>query len=363
MWKHISRLFGRIQPQVSLLDEASISEVPVEYLGEIGIELKDTIELSFDEGVMGIGNINSMVITPDQSFIFTDLVSYEVHEFSLRDGRYIRSFGRRGEGPGEYRMGFKVTMDPMGYIYVYDPVTKRLLRYDRKGVYLDHTRTRAVKALLGTRDSDLLLLAQDYPANRLVMQKITPKNWQEKYSIGLSRKNNDHPNIRSPNWLVYHNTLNRVYFLGSNDYQVKEIDVATGKVLCKFGRRPPDFVPLEEQYYKQKFNRPNEQKELLDKLLQITRLNRLVLLNEQYLIVFHIKVRPLPNTKYWAVYDITSTDTIKAYSLSLSDEVEDSLIRGMMTTWKNRLYLFKNPSTEMAETSNGTMEVYALSLP
>ncbi|MXX36811.1 MAG: 6-bladed beta-propeller, partial [Gemmatimonadetes bacterium] len=229
MWERFSRLFGRTQSQVSLLDEASIPEVPVEYLGEIELELQDKIELFFDEEAPGIGYVNSMVITPDQSFIFADGVSHEVHEFSLQDGSYIRSFGRRGEGPGEYGQARYVTMDPTGYVYVYDAVKNHLLRYEREGTYLDHLRTRAVIALSATRSSDVLFLAQDYPANRLIMQKVTPKSWQERYSIGLSTRNNDHPNIRSPNWLGYHSTLDRVYFLGSNDYQVKEIDVSTGK--------------------------------------------------------------------------------------------------------------------------------------
>ena len=46
------------------LDESSIPQVPVEYAGEMGLELKRTVELVFDEAAPGIGRIGWMGITP-----------------------------------------------------------------------------------------------------------------------------------------------------------------------------------------------------------------------------------------------------------------------------------------------------------
>ena len=96
------------------LDESSIPKVPVEYVGEMGLELKRTVELAFDEAVPGIGRIGWMGITPDSSLLLTDLISRRAHEFSLNDGQYIRSFGRTGKGPGEYGSSRAMAMDSKG---------------------------------------------------------------------------------------------------------------------------------------------------------------------------------------------------------------------------------------------------------
>ena len=144
MWNRINQLFRRSRTPVGLLDEDAIPEVPVEYRGEIGLELQGAIELAFDEATPGIGTINRMVFTPDQSFIFSDGISREVHEFNLEDGRYIRSFGRRGRGPGEYGAASDVWISPDNHVYVYDTLSGRILCYNRQGTYLNNIKMNAL---------------------------------------------------------------------------------------------------------------------------------------------------------------------------------------------------------------------------
>ena len=54
------------------MDEESIPEMPMEYAGEIGLELQDKIELVFDEETPGIGEVQWMGITPEGTLLLTD---------------------------------------------------------------------------------------------------------------------------------------------------------------------------------------------------------------------------------------------------------------------------------------------------
>jgi hypothetical protein len=64
-----------------------------------------------------------------------------IREFD-RNGTYVRSIGRGGDGPGEYRGPVVMTVHPDGRIFVYDRPQRRLLVYSRTGEALE---TRAVE--------------------------------------------------------------------------------------------------------------------------------------------------------------------------------------------------------------------------
>lgn len=355
MWNRISQLFRRSHTPVGLLDEDAIPEVAVEYRGEIGLELQGAIELAFDEATPGIGEIARLVFTPDQSFIFSDSISREVHEFSLEDGRYIRSFGRRGRGPGEYGAARDVWISSDNHVYAYDTLSGRILCYNRQGTYLNNIKMNAL-VMWGTRNDDLLIVVDHWPNKIVFFQKINPKNGQIKYSVGLSAREYD-LTVHNQVWLPYHSTLNRAYHAGAMEYMIKEVDVSTGKILRRFGWKPPEFIPLAEKYYT-KFNSIDEFDEAIS---SSSILERMALLDEHYLIVSY--VNPQGVKDFGIVYDLTATDIIPAYSL---DDTAIELVLWESTTfgaYQDRLYLYKPPSEERGETSNGRLEHYALSLP
>ena len=365
MWNRISQLFRRSRTPVGLLDEDAILEVAVEYRGEIGLELQGAIELAFDEATPGIGSIYRMVFTPDQSFIFSDYISKEVYEFSLEDGRYIRSFGRRGQGLGEYGGIYYVWLSPDNHVYAYDAKSGRILCYDRRGVYLNNKKMDAlvgVKAMQGTQNGDLLIVASHWHDKTIFFQKINPKNWQIKYSVGLSARKYD-LTIHRVSWLSYHSTLNRAYHVGAAEYMVQEIDVATGKILRRFGWKPPEFIPLAEKYYTEFKNSLDEFDEALfdEALSSSSKLARMALLDERYLIAGYYN--PQDYKEFVIIYDLAEADIIPAYSLD--DAAVDLVIwkSRALATYQDFLYLYKTPSAEEGETSNGRLERYALSLP
>lgn len=85
--------------------------------------------------------------------------------------------------------------------------------------------------------------------------------------------------------------------------------------------------------------------------------------------IFFQKINP----KNWQVkysvglsarkYDLTAVDIIPAYSLD--DATADLVTQKSraLATYQDFLYLYKTPSAEKGETSNGRLERYALSLP
>ena len=372
---------------VEELDEKQIPQVPVEYAGEVGVDLKRTVELAFDEETPGIGRIEWMGITPDNALLLTDQVSGEAHEFSLNDGHHIRSFGRRGKGPGEYGRAQEMAMDSRGDIYIRDARYARLLHYNRQGQYLDDKmRWIGGADLLVDRD-DALLLLEEKRGGFLQIRKILGLNGKVEYPLSLFRKKDRFITsiMKYPAQVCYNATLDRVYYLEANDYMVKEVDVGTGKILRQFGalvprydvftlekRPPPDFRFLPEKYHDLRSG--SNRTGTTEIMSQISRANSMTLIEDRYLLISHL----FPNTNDWTLYDLASSEpsgVIKAYSLDASAYkslngtrydsqgavTTESSIDNRISSWQNRLYIFKPVLEERAESSNGTVEIYELS--
>ncbi len=369
------------------LDEKRIPQVPVEYAGDVGVDLKRTVELVFDDETPGIGRIEWMGITPDNALLLTDQVSGEAHEFSLNDGRHIRSFGRRGKGPGEYGRARAMAMDSTGDIYIQDKTYGQLLHYNRQGQYLDDKmRWFGSAGLLVDRNDAMLLLEREH-GQFLQIRKIRGLNGKVEYTLPLfRRKDRFISSFLSPPALVCYNaTLDHVYYLEANNYMVKEIDAATGKILRQFGalvprydvsaveKQPPDFRFLPKKYHN--LSPGSDPRETLTIIGQISLANSMTLIEDRYLLVSHTSYSP----NDWTLYDLGSSEPsteIKAYSLngaaykSLNGTRYDSQgavtisssIDGRISSWQNRLYIYKPVSEERAESSNGLVEVYELSL-
>ena len=356
MWSRISQWYRTAR--IGELDERNIPETPVEYAGEIGLELKGKVELALGENTPGIGGIlmGRAVITPDSSLIFIDRVSARVHEFSIQDGNYIRSFGRRGEGLGEYRKALFIALGPEGYVYVCDSIGQ-VVRYDRQGHYIDKSAELYASGgslsagLLMGPNGDLLSLFIDQGTKVVRLQRIDKTNWKVKYEIPLSTGKYSlitdrlFPSV----WARYDSTLDRLYYLGVNEYKIKEIDASTGKVLRQFGWQPPGFVPMPDKYRNVKHGIYEEVSELIRSISLVMVLN---VLGSKYLYIHYYGLRNIDKA-YRIIYDIEATDTFKVYSLDRSI--------GLVATSQDRLYLYRSPSEEAYDNSNGTVEIYAFS--
>ncbi len=359
VWDAIKEWYASFQ--LGELNEGSIPETPVEYAGKIGLEFKGKFELAFDEDTPGIGMVRWIGITSEGSLLITDDVARQAHEFSLDDGRYIRAFGRKGSGPGEYMSADNMAVDPQGRVYLLD--LSQILRYDRQGRFLDKTRFIQGRQVLTGRNGELFFLRTN-PWKIMELQRRDPATWAVLDRTPLSTAKHSFISYRMGSFvkLCYSATLHHLYYLGSNDYLVKEINAETGEVIRQFGQRPEGFVPLPKRYHGLGRGSLKDMRELrMSEVLNMT------LIQDRYLMVSHDNPQPTgPYPTKWVIYDLDASARIKAYDFNTAAvERLESFINivpwNSIAAWRNQLYIWRAPSEEAAETSNGTVEIYALS--
>ena len=103
--------------------------------------------------------------------------------------------------------------------------------------------------------------------------------------------------------------------------------------------------------------------------LEMTYVKSMTLIEDRYLFVSHahrtFEVKKGVSPLRWVLYDLTSSAGIKAYDFNSAaverlESFTDIVPWNSIAAWKDRLYIWRSPSEEAAETSNGTVEVYAL---
>ncbi len=92
------------------------------------------VELGAEEYMFG--QITALYATDDEIYVLDNSVS-KVRVYDL-EGNHLRSFGRKGQGPGELgRIAFEVAVGPDGRIFVGDLSNRRVNIYSPEGEALD----------------------------------------------------------------------------------------------------------------------------------------------------------------------------------------------------------------------------------
>ena len=86
------------------------------------------------------GGVNSVALGPDGEVYVADARNFEVRVFGL-DGAHRRTFGREGEGPGEFR-GLSSLAWAGDRLLTYDPMLGRIGQWSPGGEWLGQHRTR-----------------------------------------------------------------------------------------------------------------------------------------------------------------------------------------------------------------------------
>lgn len=347
--------------EIRELDEANIPKVSIVYAGEVGLELRRKVEVTLDETTPSIGSVGWMAITPDSTILLTDKVGGRAHEFSIVDGDYIRSLGRIGSGPGEYRSADFVVQDRKERVYITDRVSAQILRYERHGRYLDRTRFLG-GCLVRTGRRDELFSLRVNRGSIVELERRDAQTWMVLHRTPLSSQKQGFISsyMRNLVMMCYNSTLNRLYYLGPNDYRIKEIDAESNAIIREFGMEPGGYRSLPEKYHGVRWRTDEERRHLL---LEMTCLRSMTLVQDRYLIVSHITLA-LANIS-WVVYDLGSEDGIRAYTFdhAASRHLASFGYNAIPIASKgNYLYLWRAPSTEFAEKSNGVLEILALTI-
>lgn len=104
-------------------------QISLEFVRTIGETLSDDDKMLFykpaDIAFDGEGNIYVL-----------DAGNHRVQKFS-NDGKFISSFGRKGQGPGEFQMPLSIDCDEKGWLYISDAYNMRIGVYGSDGTLIE----------------------------------------------------------------------------------------------------------------------------------------------------------------------------------------------------------------------------------
>ena len=343
-------------------DEERIPERPLRYAGKVALELRETIELVSDKDMPEIGRVDWMGISPEGTLLVSDFESHQAHEINYRDNRYIRSFGRTGYGPGEHSSAENMSIDPEGRVYLVDGRGGQILRYDRKGRFLDRTQSIGVSKIHAGLKGEIFSLRVN-PSLIMELQRRDPATWGVLSSTSLSDLNQSFVSFRVTKFarLCYNASLQVFYYLGPSDYMVKEIDAVTGEVTAKFGRRPKGFVALPDRYHDVGRGTFDDLKQL-----EITKVGSMTLVEDRNLFVSYEHPRS-PEIE-WVVYIINPSGTFEVFDLDdvtsrrLQPFSHDGVEMEAITAAQESIHIWRPPRREVADKYIGTIEKYAVML-
>jgi sugar lactone lactonase YvrE len=86
-----------------------------------------------------------------------------------KDGKFIKSWGTKGAGPGELNLPHNIAMDSEGRLYVADRTNKRIQVFDQDGKYLDQMTQFGAPAAIFITKEDMLYVVAGAPENRLTI--------------------------------------------------------------------------------------------------------------------------------------------------------------------------------------------------
>ena len=103
-----------------------------------------------------LANPTDAALSPDGKRLYVaDSKAHQIHVFELESGEMVASFGRRGEGDGEFNFPTSLDFDGEGNLYVVDQINARVQVLSADGEYLDEFGKLGVGFASFTRPKDV----------------------------------------------------------------------------------------------------------------------------------------------------------------------------------------------------------------
>jgi len=116
---------------------------------------------------------NSLAVAPDGSIFVAQPRAHTVHKFD-RSGRLVKSFGRRGQGPGDFQSPLHLSILDGNYLVVGEHAEgRRISLFDLDGRFVKLVRTsQGPFAAMAVRDGVVAYVAKSFPRKGpLVLQE------------------------------------------------------------------------------------------------------------------------------------------------------------------------------------------------
>jgi len=201
----------------------------------------DSLEESFAE-------IVALDVGKDGTAYVLDMKDNRVKVFDVR-GKFLRAFGKKGQGPGELNQPVGLTITPENEILVEDVLNQRLALFTLDGKFLRHISTAKTLGLSGIEmDGRGLIVARSMGLGDAGKMSIDVKTYDKdlnpkiklaavEYSISLQSKINPYSAM---NLLYALDSQGRLYLGSQKGYEIKVLSLE-GRLLKTIGR---DYDPV-----------------------------------------------------------------------------------------------------------------------
>jgi sugar lactone lactonase YvrE len=110
---------------------------------------------------------SDIYVTPDGSIYVADghggpKSNHRMVKFD-KDGKFIKEWGKKGDGPGEFNVPHSIAMDSQGRLFVADRSNNRIQAFDQDGKYLFQWRQFGRPSGLFIDKKDMLCVADNSP--------------------------------------------------------------------------------------------------------------------------------------------------------------------------------------------------------
>jgi sugar lactone lactonase YvrE len=92
-----------------------------------------------------------------------------------KEGRFIKSWGTKGSGNGEFNTPHSIAIDSKGRVWVCDRGNKRLQVFDQDGKYLDQMSQFGTPVSVFITKDDVMYVADPAPENQIVIGTMDGK--------------------------------------------------------------------------------------------------------------------------------------------------------------------------------------------
>ncbi len=135
--------FGQVQPapawQGTIVSENGLEVVknPAEpQFGTLALDLAEDLSLESEtDKNLSFYRIRSVRVDRDGNIFVLDAGNFRIQVFD-RNGRFVRSIGRQGQGPGEFQFPARMGLEPRSsHLFVQDVMARSLKEFDENGVF------------------------------------------------------------------------------------------------------------------------------------------------------------------------------------------------------------------------------------
>jgi hypothetical protein len=180
------------------------------YYGELTVELEENLAVgSLEDENYSFYRIGGIAVDSQGNLFVVDSGNQRIQKFD-KDGNYLQTIGRKGQGPGEFMSPYDIVLDEKGYIYVsegmkmhvFDPkgnsikdivLSNFIMGYsiDSEGNIIAYGFVRAERAqnfgvMLINPEGKITKTVAEYPGMSMVSRKGTMFSFTHSYTSQLS---------------------------------------------------------------------------------------------------------------------------------------------------------------------------------